>query len=221
MVCIVCVVCVVFVVRVVCVVCVVYMLSVCVCACFTKGCSVVINFFDDGEEGHNRARAEGIVASLGSRSIAIAADVRSLSEMDRAAELTIERFGSLDTLVNNAGILRDRTLKKMSESEWQAVIDTNLTGVFNSCKAVVEKISAGGRIVNIASLAAATPTARRVACAGGQARVGARPQVQGGAGEPDPPLPGRARPRHRGARPRADLRLVSGGSRPVSPVDLR
>ena len=120
------------------------------------GSNVVINFFDDGEEGHNRARAEGIVASLGSRSIAIAADVRSLSEMDRAAELTIERFGSLDTLVNNAGILRDRTLKKMSESEWQTVIDTNLTGVFNSCKAVVEKISAGGRIVNIASLAAAT-----------------------------------------------------------------
>ena len=69
---------------------------------------------------------------------------------------TIAKWGSLDIVVNNAGILRDRTLKKMSEEEWQAVIDTNLSGVFHTCKAAVEKLAEGGRIVNIASLAAAT-----------------------------------------------------------------
>ena len=53
-------------------------------------------------------------------------------------------------------ILRDRTLKKMSETEWQDVIDTNLTGVFNACKSVIDRISDNGRIISIASLAAAT-----------------------------------------------------------------
>ena len=59
-------------------------------------------------------------------------------------------------MVNNAGILRDRSFKKMSQSEWQDVIDTNLTGVFNSCKAGIEQLNENGAIVNVASLSAVT-----------------------------------------------------------------
>ena len=59
-------------------------------------------------------------------------------------------------MVNNAGIIRDRSFKKMSQTEWQDVIDTNLTGVFNGCKAVVESLSENGAIVNVASLSAVT-----------------------------------------------------------------
>ena len=67
-----------------------------------------------------------------------------------------EKFGSLDILVNNAGILRDRSFKKMSGAEWQDVIDTNLTGVFNSCKAAVNHFGENSAIVNVASLSAVT-----------------------------------------------------------------
>ncbi len=66
-----------------------------------------------------------------------------------------EHFGGLDILVNNAAILRDRTMKKMAAEEWQAVIDTNLTGVFHTCKAAAERMNDGGRIVSMASIAAA------------------------------------------------------------------
>ena len=62
-------------------------------------------------------------------------------------------FGGLDVVVNNAGILKDRTIKKMTLDEWHAVIQTNLTGVFHGCKYGAEVLRDGGRIVNIASVA--------------------------------------------------------------------
>lgn len=119
------------------------------------GCRVGINFFDD-PDGVNRSRANAIVEDLGENAMAIAGDVRQQEQMDSALDQLTERFGGLDILVNNAGILRDRTLKKMTEQEWQDVIDTNLSGVFHSCKAAVDRINEGGRIISIASLAAAT-----------------------------------------------------------------
>ena len=121
----------------------------------SAGAKVAINYFDD-PEGSNRAKANAIVDSLSDRAMSVAADVRSLDQMNVAVDQTIEKFGVLTTVVNNAGILRDRTLKKMSETEWQDVIDTNLTGVFNACKSVVDQIAENGRIISIASLAAAT-----------------------------------------------------------------
>ena len=71
------------------------------------------------------------------------------------SEAATEWFGAVDVVVNNAGILRDRTVKKMAEDEWQAVIDTNLTGVFHVCQAAAERLADGGRIVNMASISAA------------------------------------------------------------------
>jgi 3-oxoacyl-[acyl-carrier protein] reductase len=61
--------------------------------------------------------------------------------------------GGLDVLVNNAGICKDRTVKKMSLDEWNSVLDTNLDGVFHCCKLGAEVLRDGGRIVNIASIA--------------------------------------------------------------------
>lgn len=119
------------------------------------GSHVVINYFDD-EGGINKSKADAVVSSLRERAIAVAADVRSLDQMQQAVEHTVKNFGAIDILVNNAGILRDRTVKKMSTAEWQDVIDTNLSGVFNSCKAAGEQMSEAGRMISIASLAAAT-----------------------------------------------------------------
>jgi 3-oxoacyl-[acyl-carrier protein] reductase len=68
---------------------------------------------------------------------------------------TIEReLGRVDILINNAGILRDRTIKKLSEEDWQAVLRTNLDGVFHCTQAASRILQSGGRIVNMASVAA-------------------------------------------------------------------
>ena len=124
-------------------------------ALHSAGANVVINFFPDGE-GVNEKIANSAVEQLGERAVAIGADVRSLDQLSAMVGKTVEQFGSLDVMVNNAGILRDRSFKKMSQQEWQDVIDTNLTGVFNSNKAAVEHLSEGGAIINVASLSAVT-----------------------------------------------------------------
>ncbi len=119
------------------------------------GANVVINYFDD-PAGENRKLGDAVAAQLGSRAMAVAADVRKPAELQTMVAATVSRFGRLDLLVNNAGILRDRSFRKMSQAEWQDVIDTNLTGVFNSCQAAAESLADGGAIVNVASLSAVT-----------------------------------------------------------------
>ncbi len=63
------------------------------------------------------------------------------------------RFGGIHCLVNNAGILRDRTVSKMSLEDWNAVIDVNLTGVFHCCKYGLEIMHEGGAVVSLGSIA--------------------------------------------------------------------
>ena len=67
-------------------------------------------------------------------------------------------FGKIDILINNAAILRDKTLKKMSPDEWDSVIAVNLTGVFNCSRTVIEKMidNGWGRIINISSVSGQT-----------------------------------------------------------------
>lgn len=120
----------------------------------SAGANVVINFFPD-EAGENESKAKAIAEELGDRSMVAAGDVRSLEQMQNVMGEASARYGEVNILVSNAGILRDRTVKNMSEQEWRDVIDTNLTGVFNSCKAAAEVLPAGGAIVNVASLSAA------------------------------------------------------------------
>jgi len=63
-------------------------------------------------------------------------NVADFGEVENAVNRTIEKFGRIDILINNAGITRDATLKKMTEEQWRQVINVNLTGVFNCSKAV-------------------------------------------------------------------------------------
>lgn len=118
------------------------------------GACVLINYFDD-KDGENRFKAESAVAALGQRAMSYGADVRDLYSINLMIDSCIAHFGTFDILVNNAGIIRDKTLKKITSQEWSDVIDTNLTGVFNCCKSASERISDGGRIVNLASISAA------------------------------------------------------------------
>ena len=117
------------------------------------GAAVAINYFPD-PQGTNQKRAQSLAADLGERAIVYGGDVRDLALMQGTARQVVADLGRLDILINNAGILRDKTLKNLEADQWQDVIDTNLTGVFNACKGAVPVMSDGGRIVSLASIAA-------------------------------------------------------------------
>lgn len=102
----------------------------------------------------NAQQADALVASLGKRAIAVAADICSDRDVEQLMAAAVDSFGGLDILINNAGVLRDRTVKKMQFAEWQTVIDTNLTGVFRTCQAASRVMRDEGRIVNLASISA-------------------------------------------------------------------
>ena len=81
-------------------------------------------------------------------------DVRKFEDCEKIVASVQERFGRLDVLVNNAGVTRDSTLKKMSEEQWDRVIGVNLKGVYNCTRAFVDTFLAqgNGAIVNISSV---------------------------------------------------------------------
>lgn len=117
----------------------------------TEGAKVVVNY------AASSGAAEEVVAAItegGGEAIAIQADVSKIEQIDALVSQTIEKFGRIDVLVNNAGITRDTLLLRMKPEDWQAVIDLNLTGVF-LCTRAVSKImlkQKSGRIINIASV---------------------------------------------------------------------
>jgi 3-oxoacyl-[acyl-carrier protein] reductase len=104
-----------------------------------------------------RERAEEVrrkVEAMGVRALAIQADAAIFAEAQRAVAETLKTLGRLDILVNNAGINRDGVIWKMSEEDWDLVINTNLKGYFNMVRAVAPhfKEQKSGRIVNITSI---------------------------------------------------------------------
>jgi 3-oxoacyl-[acyl-carrier protein] reductase len=120
------------------------------------GATCVLHYWDD-PAGENRRDAEKLAGELASSAaphpLLVAADVRDAAQVEALMKQVKETCGGLDVLVNNAGIIRDRTLRKMTLDEWHAVIQTNLDGVFHCCKYGTEVMRDGGRIVNIASVA--------------------------------------------------------------------
>jgi 3-oxoacyl-[acyl-carrier protein] reductase len=80
-------------------------------------------------------------------------DVSDMASVQAASAATLAHFGRIDGLVNNAGIVADAQLRKMSEAQWDRVIDVNLKGVFNCSRATVEAlVERGGAIVNMSSI---------------------------------------------------------------------
>ncbi len=101
----------------------------------------------------NRVASE--LTFYGSHCLVIRADVRSRSDVKRAVSAVLDHFGHLDVLVNNAGIWKRGPIEKMRVEEWEETLDTNLTGAFLFCNAVVPhmKKRKEGKIINIASTA--------------------------------------------------------------------
>jgi 3-oxoacyl-[acyl-carrier protein] reductase len=117
-----------------------------------EGAHVII--WDMNEEKAKLTLSE--IESEGGKAFFAKVNTASYSEVDIATQEAISNFGRIDILINNAGITRDASIKKMTPEMWQQVIDVNLTGVFNCAKC----ISAGmvekgyGRIINTSSVVA-------------------------------------------------------------------
>jgi len=111
--------------------------------------------YRSGEE-EARALANGLTKD-GVRALPVQADICRQAEVDRMVEVVEEELGPIHLAVNNAGLVRDRTLTKLTEDDWDVVLDTNLRGTFHVCKAVVPRMRArkAGKIVNISSIVGA------------------------------------------------------------------
>ncbi len=118
-----------------------------------SGAFVVINY------SSSKAAAEEVkreIEGMGGSALVVGADVSDYGQCEKLIMSAIDHFKRIDILVNNAGITRDNLLARMKAEEWQSVIDTNLNGVYNCCRAVLRpllKQKSGGRIINIASVA--------------------------------------------------------------------
>jgi len=121
------------------------------------GAMVLLNHPDAGN-GATKRDAFAVVAELNAirpnSAAALPADVSDANAVQRMMQQIKSDWGGLDFLVNNAAILRDKTIAKMTLGEWQAVIDVNLSGVFYCCKFGLEVMRDGGAIVNMGSIAA-------------------------------------------------------------------
>ncbi|PTY61932.1 beta-ketoacyl-ACP reductase [Staphylococcus aureus] len=119
-----------------------------------EGFNVAVNYAGSKE------KAEAVVEEIkakGVDSFAIQANVADADEVKAMIKEVVSQFGSLDVLVNNAGITRDNLLMRMKEQEWDDVIDTNLKGVFNCIQKATPQMlrQRSGAIINLSSVVGA------------------------------------------------------------------
>ncbi len=110
----------------------------------------------------NRAAADALgeeIHRIGRRALPVRIDVRDFEGAKTLVEEVKKEFGRLDILINNAGITRDKSLMMMNSEDWSEVIDTNLTGVFNTTRACIITFlkQKSGNIVNISSVSGIHP----------------------------------------------------------------
>jgi 3-oxoacyl-[acyl-carrier protein] reductase len=124
----------------------------CAAECLARaGCDVGILHAGSPDDGQEVVRS---IKGAGRRAFSRVIDVSDSGQVQDAVNAFIETFGGIDILVNSAGVADDRVIWKMTDEQWSRVIDIDLTGVFNCCRAVAGPMreSRGGAIVNIASI---------------------------------------------------------------------
>src|SRR3990167_11199640 len=114
-----------------------------------EGCKVVVSDLNqkDCQVAAEKIKKDGV------KILAVACDVSKKSEVDNLIAKTVKEFSQLDILVNNAGIFPFVPFLDMKEADWDRVIDTNLKSIFLCSQAALKKMKAGGKIVNISSIA--------------------------------------------------------------------
>jgi 3-oxoacyl-[acyl-carrier protein] reductase len=115
-----------------------------------RGATCVVNYFTD-PQGQNKADAEKIANEL-KDPLVIDSDVTQPQQVEAMMKQVQDRHGGLDILVNNSGIIRDRTIKKMSLEEFESIVRVNLTGTFITTQKAMSILRNGGRIVNLSSV---------------------------------------------------------------------
>jgi 3-oxoacyl-[acyl-carrier protein] reductase len=108
--------------------------------------------------GRDQARAQAVAAELGERASGVACDVARAEQVEAAIAAAEKALGPIDVLVNNAGLTRDNILLRLTEADWDAVLDANLKGAFHTTRAVIKGMMKrrAGRIVNITSIVGLT-----------------------------------------------------------------
>jgi NAD(P)-dependent dehydrogenase (short-subunit alcohol dehydrogenase family) len=119
-----------------------------------EGASVAITGLDESRLDDARRTLSG-AGRAQPRLLAIRADMRQKADVERMIAATIEQFGGLDVLVNNAGVGAFAAVADTTDEQWHRILDTNLTGVFYACRAAIPAMRArgGGWIINVSSLA--------------------------------------------------------------------
>ena len=117
-----------------------------------EGACVTVNDID--EEPASQTAKE--IEEAGGKATWCVADITKAEEAQKLVDTAVEKFGRLNILVNNAGIIRDSAIHRMTDSQWDVCLDINLKGIFNCIRAASEqmrKVGGGGRIINITSVA--------------------------------------------------------------------
>ncbi len=116
-----------------------------------EGADIAFTYRSDSAAADESLKA---IQAKGVRAKAYQSDAKDLASTERVVNAVVEEFGRVDILVNNAGITRDRLLVRMSEQDWDEVIDTNLKSAYNFCKAVWRPMVSQrrGKIINVASI---------------------------------------------------------------------
>ena len=111
------------------------------------GASVIVT-------GRDAAKAREVAAALGPRAAGVGCDVSDSAQVDAALAEAEKTVGPIDILVNNAGVTKDNILLRMSDADWNAVLDANLKGVFHTTRAVTRGMMKRrrGRIINVTSI---------------------------------------------------------------------
>ncbi len=116
-----------------------------------RGCNIAFNY------ARSSAEAERLVSELsamGRKAFSLQAGVENFNTVDGMVREVMKQFGRVDYLVNNAGIAKDKLILRMNEQDWDEVLDTNLKGAFNFCKAVAPLMVKArfGSILNVTSV---------------------------------------------------------------------
>lgn len=115
------------------------------------GAHIIVNYSSD-----EKAAAEAVseVKRLGTKARMYKADVSSFVQVSKMIEDVYNEFGRIDVLINNAGVAKDTLILRMTEEDWNKVIDINLKGIFNTSKACVKYMvkQKEGKIINLSSI---------------------------------------------------------------------
>jgi 3-oxoacyl-[acyl-carrier protein] reductase len=115
-----------------------------------RGAKCVVNYVVD-PEGKNKADAQNVAQAL-SDPLLVECDVSNPTQVESMMMEIGDKRGGLDVLVNNSGIIRDRTMKKMTLEEFENVLRVNLSGTFNATQKAAAVLRNGGRIINLSSV---------------------------------------------------------------------